>query len=600
MTTSFNGFTLNGFTTVGTGWSYTNLTSTITGNLYYAGVGSTPSINLAASIPSATAYIFAVGGGGGGGAGDNGITGNGLGGGGGGGGLFLASDLTSANLSSLSGTVNIQVGAAGAAGAAGANTVIGGYILYGGSEGGSASAYANGGNGGAGGGYGVSQTIQTGFLGGNGGGGAGGGVGAAGGAGNGNRSGNVGSGNNGGAGGAGYSISLKDNLNQDFIIYFSGGGGGNGSANVGLGGAGGAGDIAGGGGGGAGGTGNPITVGGNGLLGVGTMPTAINSKGGNNGSGSAPGEGGGGGGGAGFGGGGGGNVGGGADGAVFLFIASPVSVPSKPPALTLVSRTSTSITVSGDSSSEVETVTDVEFYSEIPGGFTILNTNIYTETAKVYTITYSGLSPSTTYNLTWRLKSSAGFGTSSDPLTETTLSGGPPCFLRGSKILCLKDGKEEYVPIEDMRAGTEVKTLNGAYVKVHTIGKTLYNNPDNADRGPYRLFRLTPSNYPELNEDLIITGCHSILVDKLEPSQKARHLQLMKTLYMTTGKFRLMAFIDEKAEPYQNPGKHEIWHFALENENVVCNYGVYANGGLLVETASIKNMTERSGLALIE
>jgi hypothetical protein len=179
--------------------------------------------------------------------------------------------------------------------------------------------------------------------------------------------------------------------------------------------------------------------------------------------------------------------------------------------------------------------------------------------------------------------------------------GNPVCFLRGSKILCLNEGlKEEYMAIENMRVGTKVKTLNGSYVKVHTIGKTTFNNPDNADIGPNRLFKLTPQNYPELTEDLIITGCHSILVDKLLPHQKARHLQLMKSLYMTTGKFRLMAFIDEKAEPYQNPGDHEIWHFALENEEDVCNYGVYANGGLLVESASIKIMTERSYIVLIE
>jgi len=181
------------------------------------------------------------------------------------------------------------------------------------------------------------------------------------------------------------------------------------------------------------------------------------------------------------------------------------------------------------------------------------------------------------------------------------LGGGTTCFLRGSRILCLNEGlKEEYMAIEDMRVGTRVKTLKGTYVKVHTIGKSTFNNPDNADRGPNRLFKLSPKNYPELTEDLIVTGCHSILVDKLEPKQKARHLKLMKELYMTTGKFRLMAFIDEKAEPYLSPGDHEIWHFALENDEVLCNYGVYANGGLLVETASIIIMTECSGLVLIK
>ena len=178
-------------------------------------------------------------------------------------------------------------------------------------------------------------------------------------------------------------------------------------------------------------------------------------------------------------------------------------------------------------------------------------------------------------------------------------SGNPPCFARGSRILCLKEGKEEYIPIEEIRKGDLVKTFDSSYIRVHTIGRTVFKNPDNADRGPNRLFRLTPANYPELTEDLIITGCHSRLVDKLEPQQKARHLKLMKTLYLTGDKFRLMAFIDEKAEPYIAPGEHEIWHFALENDKPTWNYGVYANG-LLVETASIKNMVERSGLVPIE
>ena len=221
----------------------------------------------------------------------------------------------------------------------------------------------------------------------------------------------------------------------------------------------------------------------------------------------------------------------------------------------------------------------------------------------IFNAVFTGLSPSTQYTVTWFLSGPGGDGMPSDPVTFYTTSGGgggnPICFLRGSKILCL-NGQEEYMPIEEMQVGTLVKTLSGAFVKVHTIGKTIFKNPDNADRGPNRLFKLSPKNYPQLTEDLIITGCHSILVDKLEPKQKARHLQLMKTLYMTTGKFRLMAFIDEKAEPYQNPGDHEIWHFALENEEVVCNYGVYANGGLLVESASIKTMRERGGLVLIE
>ena len=235
------------------------------------------------------------------------------------------------------------------------------------------------------------------------------------------------------------------------------------------------------------------------------------------------------------------------------------------------------------------------------------NSSVAYATSPAYnTATFTGLSSSTAYSVVIKAENITGYVTST-PQTITTTSGGgggggsnPICFLRGSKILCLNQGlKEEYIPIEQIPVGMPVKTLKGQYIKVHSIGKMTFINPNNADRGPNRLFKLTPANYPELTEDLIVTGCHSRLVDKLEPKQKARHLQLMKTLYLTTDKFRLMAFIDEKAEPYIAPGDHEIWHLALENENRVCNYGIYANG-LLVETASIKNMTERSGLVLIE
>ena len=280
--------------------------------------------------------------------------------------------------------------------------------------------------------------------------------------------------------------------------------------------------------------------------------------------------------------------------------------PSKPPVLTKVTQTTTTITVTADSSEVTGgTFSGAVFYLNLSNSVSDTEaTGIPDENAGVYTFTYTGLTPGTVYYLKWSLSNELGEGFRSDAInvqTDNETGSNPPCFLRGSRILCLnQELKEEYMAIENMRVGTKVKILNGTYVKVHTIGKKTFINPDNADRGPNRLFKLTPKNYPQLTQDLIITGCHSILVDKLLPQQKARHLQLMKTLYMTTGKFRLMSFIDEKAEPYLNPGEHEIWHFALENEEVVCNYGVYANGGLLVETASIKNMTERSGLVPIE
>ena len=213
-----------------------------------------------------------------------------------------------------------------------------------------------------------------------------------------------------------------------------------------------------------------------------------------------------------------------------------------------------------------------------------------------YTGTITGLSSSSNYSVYFSFSNVAGNYTTQLLNVSTTSNG--ICFKTGSKILCLKDNNEQYVPVEQLRRGDLVRTLSGEYIKINLIGRSTINNPDNSDRGPNRLFILRQANYPELNEDLIITGCHSRLVDRLTERQKKRHLQLMSNLYITTGKFRLMAFIDENAEPYRDPGVHEIWHFALDNENEVCNYGVYANG-LLVETASIKNMGKIVGINLL-
>ena len=70
-------------------------------------------------------------------------------------------------------------------------------------------------------------------------------------------------------------------------------------------------------------------------------------------------------------------------------------------------------------------------------------------------------------------------------------------------------------------------------------------------------------------------------------------------IMVTDKKYRLMAFLDKRAEPYEVEEIHNIWHFALENTDKYMNYGVYANG-MLVETTSIRMMHEFSGMELIE
>ena len=63
-------------------------------------------------------------------------------------------------------------------------------------------------------------------------------------------------------------------------------------------------------------------------------------------------------------------------------------------------------------------------------------------------------------------------------------------------------------------------------------------------------------------------------------------------MLITGNKFRLMVFIDERAKPWVSEGTYSIWHLALEDKDVTKNYGIYVNGGLLVETCCIQRMKE--------
>jgi hypothetical protein len=176
---------------------------------------------------------------------------------------------------------------------------------------------------------------------------------------------------------------------------------------------------------------------------------------------------------------------------------------------------------------------------------------------------------------------------------------GPSCFLEGSRILCLLDNQEKYVPVEKIRKGTLVKTLSSGYKPVDMIGHAkVYNSGDSA-RIKNRLFRCSKKNYPELFEDLIITGCHSILVGDITAEQRAKSIEYNNDIYITENRYRLIACLDDRAEPYEVEGEHPIWHLALENNDIYMNYGIFANG-LLVETASKRMMKEYSGMELLE
>lgn len=174
-----------------------------------------------------------------------------------------------------------------------------------------------------------------------------------------------------------------------------------------------------------------------------------------------------------------------------------------------------------------------------------------------------------------------------------------PCFLEGSTILCKVDGAETYVPVEALRKGTLVKTSLNGFKAVALIGKAPKKNPGTDERIEDRLYRLSPANYPALKTDLFLTGCHSVLECPLTDAQKDAVTKHLGKLYVTDKKYRLTAFADERAEPWNSEGIYTVYHFALENEDERMNYGVYANGGLLVETCSLRTLRERGNMEAV-
>ena len=172
------------------------------------------------------------------------------------------------------------------------------------------------------------------------------------------------------------------------------------------------------------------------------------------------------------------------------------------------------------------------------------------------------------------------------------------CFKEGTKILCFVDGKEVYLPIETLKPGTFVKTYLHGYKAIDMIGSSKIYNPAHTLRSKNRLYVCKKERYPEITEDLVITGCHSILVDSVTEQQYKDIEEFAGRIYVTDKLCRFPACLDDRAEPYTEEGVHTIWHFALTHNDYYMNYGVYANG-LLVETTSKRMMKDLSGMELV-
>jgi hypothetical protein len=187
--------------------------------------------------------------------------------------------------------------------------------------------------------------------------------------------------------------------------------------------------------------------------------------------------------------------------------------------------------------------------------------------------------------------------TNANTNTNTNANKSFTCFKEGTKILT----DNGYKQIETLKKGDLVKTLNDGYKSIFMIGKrNIYHAANTTERIKDQLYKCTHMEYPEIKEDLVITGCHCILVDGFkDDEQRQKTIEVNGKIYVTDRKYRLPICLDERASVYEFPGDYTIYHLALENEDYYMNYGIYANG-LVVESCSKRYLKEKSNMTIIE
>jgi hypothetical protein len=157
-------------------------------------------------------------------------------------------------------------------------------------------------------------------------------------------------------------------------------------------------------------------------------------------------------------------------------------------------------------------------------------------------------------------------------------SSGPVCFEKNTLILVLENDNEVYKKISTLNVGDFVKTYRHGYKKIKVIKSFTYNFEN--------ITRLKNSLFKMKDHDVIVTGRHGILVDELTEEEKNNVKECGTELRYIEDKIVLPACASDKFERIVSDKEYELWHFALENDDVNAVFGVYINDGILSESCS--------------
>ena len=272
-----------------------------------------------------------------------------------------------------------------------------------------------------------------------------------------------------------------------------------------------------------------------------------------------------------------------------------ISYVLEPPTITNITTDvgSMSVTVSDGSGSvsDVPVLSYDIYYSPVNDASAVSMETFPASAPQPYTIT--GLVGGTSYNVSVKAVGSLNTGaTSSLPGTASNVVTSPAvvCFNKGTWILCscsndAGDTHTEYRKIETLRPGDRVPTYLHGTRRIQHIGCGTYRNNPTWNEAMYRM-----RNTPTLG-DLLVTGGHALLVDKLTGDQlleyKIRQVWETGAPLKIDDKYLLLAAMDDRFEKINDDNLYTYYHMALENDgDDDQRYGIWAHG-LLTETISV-------------
>jgi surface protein len=162
---------------------------------------------------------------------------------------------------------------------------------------------------------------------------------------------------------------------------------------------------------------------------------------------------------------------------------------------------------------------------------------------------------------------------------------GLACVHETTDFLCYVDNEERYINIKDIKPGFLVKTYNEGYVKVkHIFKQKCFNSEKNTMK---KFFVMDKSKNDLLTKDLIITGGHSVLLDNLTEEQYNK-MKSSKTKYIKVhDKYKLLAFFNEDFVGKTDKSEETVYLLVLEADDDLKVYGVYVNGGMIIESCGM-------------